>query len=293
MVTSWSIDRRSLAGVSRGEIRDMNRSASTTTRVTSPEPTTLPSRRVPRGDGEAVQPAVDVRRRRGHLEPRRRPGWRRGARAGRGCRRWSRPSARAGSISAQVAASHHASSRGVPSTGRLPDPSGARGVVVGDGELSSGAHSPGPVGRRSGRRRARATSPARAAGEAEPLVEPVGGGHPGHARQHHAGRTLARGTGRALPRPAPRRRRCPCACRRHGEHPELALVVAGDLAPRRARRAERHACRARSRRRATATQSSASRSRGGGVAQLLDVASASATRQRVVRRDASTSPTAA
>ena len=68
-----------------------SRSASTTTRVTSPEPTTLPSAGVPGGDGEAVQPPVDVRRRTRSPRPRRRPGWRPGARAGSGCRRWSRP----------------------------------------------------------------------------------------------------------------------------------------------------------------------------------------------------------
>ena len=207
-------------------------------------PTTLPSPpTVPGGDGEAVQPPVDVRRRRGHLDLAARPGWRRGARARPGCRRWSRRPAASGSIAAQVAASHQASSRGVPSTGRLPEPSATavsssvtvkvRVASVGSSTAPSrkairstpGTGRPVPLGRR---------------GEAEPLVEPVRGGHRGQAGQHDRARSPrsrkrsstqldqrladARAAGRPGRPPAsgtrPRRRR-------------------RDLAPRRARRADR------------------------------------------------------
>ncbi len=48
------------------------------------------------------------------------------------------PSSRAGAIAAQVAASHQASSRGVPSTGRLPEPDGHGGVGLDDGVVQRG-----------------------------------------------------------------------------------------------------------------------------------------------------------
>ena len=58
----------------RAQSRARNRSASTTTRVTSPVATTLPGAGravdVPGGDGEAVQPPVDVRRARRSPRPR-------------------------------------------------------------------------------------------------------------------------------------------------------------------------------------------------------------------------------
>ena len=97
---------------------------------------------VPGGDGEPVQPAVDVRRGRGHLDLLRRPGWRRGARARRGCRRWSSPRPARPRCAAQVAASHQASSRGVPSTGRLPEPDRDSRVLVGDRERQAVARVP-------------------------------------------------------------------------------------------------------------------------------------------------------
>ena len=93
---------------------------------------------LPGGDAEPDQPAVDVDDARGDLAP--------SAPTAEGARCSSEirvptlvcPSSRAGAIAAQVAASHHASSRGVPRTGRLPDPTRRGGVVLADGALERG-----------------------------------------------------------------------------------------------------------------------------------------------------------
>ena len=134
-----------------------NRSASTTTRVTSPVPTTLPAPPASTWRAATVKrcsrPSTYAEEARDlDLLARRR--WRRGARARPGCRRWSSPAGSVGSSAAQVAASHQASRRGVPSTGQ-----GARAraaaavsssVTVKRRVASSGHEAPGR--RRSGRR---------------------------------------------------------------------------------------------------------------------------------------------
>ena len=118
------VERARLAAAHGLGSRARNRSRSTTTRVTSPCPTTLLVGLLLGDHLEAHQPPVDVRHGGGHPRPRRRPGWRRRARAGRGCRRWSARRRARRSTAAQVAASHQASSRGVASTGRLARPEG-------------------------------------------------------------------------------------------------------------------------------------------------------------------------
>ena len=183
MMTSWSIDRpvRSQSSKStpaqrreQAEIRAMNRSAVNDHPGHLAGGDHLAVGGVPRGDGEAVQPPVDVRRRGGHLDlGADRAGGEvleldAGADAGLARR------ARADSIAAQVAASHQASSRGVPSTGRLPEPTASAvssSVTVNAAwrwliaqlqpegqQLDAGQRLPVPLG---------------AAAEAEPLVEPV------------------------------------------------------------------------------------------------------------------------
>ena len=76
----------------------------------------------------------------------------RGARGRPGCRRWSGRRPGRGSSAAQVAASHQASSRGVPRTGRLPEPTAAAVSSSVDGALERGREAGDDAGRGSRRR---------------------------------------------------------------------------------------------------------------------------------------------
>ena len=101
--------------------RSRKRSASTTTRSTVPRPTTVP----PASVASTVEATRGGRRRRSTSartvtsRPRRSV---RGGRGARTCRRWSRRRRATASRARQVASSHQARRRGVPSTGRLPEP---------------------------------------------------------------------------------------------------------------------------------------------------------------------------
>ena len=108
-------------------------------------PRRCPSDDVPGGDGEAVQPPVDVRRRRRSPRPRGPRCWRPGARARPGCRRSCRPRERGRDRRAGGGLAPRQQAR-VPSTGRSAGAEGRRGVGGGDGERSvalSSSASPG------------------------------------------------------------------------------------------------------------------------------------------------------
>ena len=93
------------------------------------DPGDLPGGHRPFPSDRAAPRSAPAGRRRGPAwrsrSPRRRRETAAGARARPGSRRWSHPAGSDSSIAAHVAASHHASSRGVPSTGRVPDPTAA------------------------------------------------------------------------------------------------------------------------------------------------------------------------
>ena len=199
---------------------------------------------VPGGDGEAVQPAVDVRRGGGHLDlrPDRAGGevleLDPGADAGRAL-------GSAGSIAAQVAASHQASSRGVPSTGRLPEPTAA--AVSSSVTVKVSVASARGSLRSSSRRKAISSTSRHGrpvalgrADEAEPLVEPVRGGHlaAGCESTTAVAPSLAEPVD-ARAGPAPRRRPRPLRVRGTASIRNSPSSSPGELAPRRARAADR------------------------------------------------------
>ena len=147
---------------------------------------------------------------------------------------------RVGSMAAQVVASHHASSRGVPRTGRLPDPT-ARAVSSSVTVKLSVASIRAPSGRRSGatpgtgdqsRSGTRRSPGARRSGAPR-------SSRPGwRARSPRAPSSRARRTTRsisAVPTPRPL-----CAAGRPPASGTRASSLRADLPPRRGDRTERH-----------------------------------------------------
>ena len=200
------------------------------------------------------------------------------------------PSGSADSMAAHVAASHHASSRGVPSTGSDPLPTAIAVSSVGDGEgevvasmLRSSQRSCG-VGDQAGRPAPGDQSRSGDALVAEPLVDPVRRASSRAsvdstiavapcARDRSSHRAAS-----AVPTPRPR----PSGARRaSGTRPRGRR----DLVPRRAGRADGHAAE-QSSPSSTATHTSASASRRATSRTSLAVEVLGTGEERFVRRDA-------